>query len=131
MKKELNIKAILIGLATILGLAILGGVGIAIASQLIRPRSFRNDLRLFLLILGMICDFSGGFVTGWIAKHDRVKNAFALAVLNLIFSQAIKLFSGSGPVLSVLVAIVKSVLATLGGGYLAKLAFERKSLRNG
>ena len=128
MKKELNIKAILIGFATMTGLGILGGVGFALASQLIPPRSFPNDLRLFLLVLGIICDFSGGFVTGWIAKHDRVKNAFALTVLNLIFSQAIKLFSGSGPVLSVLVGIVREVLATLGGGYLAKLAFERKDL---
>jgi hypothetical protein len=131
MKKELNIKAILIGFATMMGLAILGGVGIASVSQFIPPRSFPNDLRLFLLFLGIICDFSGGFVTGWIAKHDRVKNAFALAVLNLIFSQAIKLISGSGPISSVLVGIVRAVLATLCGGYLAKVASERKSLQEG
>ena len=134
MKKELSIKAILIGFATIQGLVILTAMVIAVAGLLIfryrvpSTEELRNDLPLIILVEEIICRFTGGFVTGWIAKHDRVKNAFALAVLDLIFVEAITL---SYPIfiLSLLRGIFTATLSTLCGGYLAKLVFgERVSL---
>jgi hypothetical protein len=134
MTSELNIRAILIGLATLFGIGFLTGLGLPIAGLLIPLHSFPSketlakDVAIIILVQTIIGRFFGGFVTGWIAKHNQIKNAFALAVLDLVLSRAITLFSESAPVLSVLVGIATGVLATLCGGCLAKLAFRRMGL---
>jgi hypothetical protein len=131
MTSEINIKAILMGLATMFGFAALVGLGLTIAGLLVPLHSLPSeekltkDIALFSLIQSIIGRFSGGFVAGWIAKRNQVKNAFALAVVDLVLSRAITLFSESAPVLSVLVGIATGVLATLCGGYLSKLASLR------
>jgi hypothetical protein len=132
VKKEISIKAILIGIATIWCISLLLGLGIAVAGLLIPSDSFpfeeklKNDLPPLFFVGGMIACFFGGFVTGWIARHDQIKNAFALVILDLILGEIIVLFSGSGPVLSLFEGIITTLLATLGGGYLAKLVFGER-----
>jgi hypothetical protein len=136
VKNELSIKAILFGILTRGGISFLMGLGIAIAGLFIPHDSFpsaqelKNDLPPLLFVGGRIACFFGGFVTGWIAKHDQLKNAFALATLDLILAEIMVLFRGSGPVSSLLEGIITTLLATLCGGYLAKLVFgERGSNR--
>jgi hypothetical protein len=132
VKNELSIRAILIGILTIWGVSFVLGSGIAVAGLLIPSNSFpspeelKNDLPPLLFVGGIVARFFGGFVTGWIAKHEQIKNAFALATLDLIMNEIMAMFLGSGHVLSLLEGIVMTLLTTLCGGYLAKLVFGER-----
>jgi FtsH-binding integral membrane protein len=102
------------------------GIAVAVAALLILSPSaetLKNVLIPLLFVGAMIVKVHGGFVTGWIAKHDQIKNAFALATLDLILTETTVQFSRDVPVLSLLEGIITALLATLCGGYLAKLAF--------
>jgi hypothetical protein len=134
MATKLDIKAILVGFATMFGLAFLMSFALSIVPLIIPLHSFptgdrlRKDVSVFLFIQELICQFSGGFITGWLAKRDQVKNAFALVVLDLVLARITTLFAPSGPILPLLMDIMMRAVLILCGAYLAKLAFRRMGL---
>ena len=70
----------------------------------------------------------GGFVTGWVAKTDRGKNASALAIVELVVSLPFLVLMMNGyPAWYPLAGCIVTVALTLLGGYAANVILSEKS----
>jgi len=147
MMKGISIKAVLIGWIVDFVLEFAGGLVLATALVVYVMYGSNNNhghfdlpaytrlshsppVLLISIVLGVGGSLIGGFVTGWIASTSRMKNAYALSIVELVFSVAFLPFMQSYPIWFDVLGTVVTVGFTILGGLISQLIFDDKASTN-
>jgi hypothetical protein len=139
MKYRVRIKSIVVGLIAEMILTL--GAGLVVGASIL-AYAWSKNLPLdsasfaeyskstvwfqFATLLGVIATVVSGFVTGWIARQDRLFNAFVMALITVLLSLAMIPFLNPYPFWFNVVAAVSTLIAgTLGGLWAEKALGER------
>jgi len=76
-------------------------------------------------LVGAASSVLGGFIAGWMAKGERIKNGVAMGILSALTSGLLVHFTQHPGFVQEVVGNSVTVLAGALGGFLAKLAYDR------
>jgi hypothetical protein len=142
MLQGIRIKAVLIGVgvtwavSALLGAAI--GMWVVAEVEMLRPgqppdlaefeRALKSDsMALAACLWGGLASLIPGFVTGWIARAHRVKNALVMSLLTAATSCVLLPLMHGYPAWYFPLCSAFSVVFCTVGGFLSDLAFGTKS----
>ncbi len=133
MRHRINLLAVILGLLTAIISTLFSGLCIGVSIILyartkelpVNPASFTEYLKttpclLTLVFFGGIATIISGFITGWIAGHDRVTNACLMTTIVLGLNIALIPFSNTYPLWYNITSAFVMLIGGLVGGFCAK-----------